>query len=176
MVRECHARIRGTPWDPTPESSAEFDGAPVGNPLEARPKIVEHSEPGIAARRLRLSREDFDAPGYIESCDGCLHVCLGRSPTNLSERCRNRMEMAIAAESEDGRRRVEAAYGRIAEVETRRQERAAREAAPAPPPVPEPPAQPAPAGSPAEEFSSPPAAVSRWFIGDGRQWAVFDIG
>ena len=32
------------------------------------------------------------------------------------------MEAAIAAESEDCRRRVEAAYGRIAEAETRRQE------------------------------------------------------
>ena len=50
----------GTPWDPTPEGSAEFDGAPVGNPLEAMPKIVEHSEPGMAATRLRLGREDFE--------------------------------------------------------------------------------------------------------------------
>ena len=58
--------------------------------------------------------------------------------------------MAIAAESEDGRRRVEAAYGRIAEAETRRQERAAREAAPAPTPVPETPTPPAPAESQAE--------------------------
>ena len=48
------------------------------------------------------------------------------------------MEIAIAAESEDGRKRVEAAYGRIAEAEaeTRKQEWAACEAAPAPDPVP----------------------------------------
>ena len=70
------------------------------------------------------------------------------------------MEMAIAAESEDKRRRVEAPYGRIAQAETRRQERAVRGAAPAPPPAPEPPTQPAPAGSQAEGFSSPPAAVN----------------
>ena len=87
------------------------------------------------------------------------------------------MEIANAAESEDGRRRVEVVYGRIAEAETRRQELAAREAAPAPPPVPEQPPTPlAPAGSPAEEFSSPPAAVGRWFVGDGRQWAAWQQG
>ena len=83
------------------------------------------------------------------------------------------MEIAIAAESEDGRRRVEAAYGRIAEAETRRQEQAAREAAPAPSPAPEPQTQPAPAGSQAEEFSPPPAAVGRGFVRDGRQLAAW---
>ena len=129
----------GTTWDPTLEGSAEFDGVAVGNPLDARPKIVEHSEPGTAARRLRLGRKEFDAHGYSECCDGCLQMRLGRAPKNHNARCRKRMEIAIAAESEDRRRRVEAAYGRIADAETRRQERASREAAPAPPPVPEPP-------------------------------------
>ena len=145
-------RFVGSPWDPTPECSAGFDGAPVGNPLEARPKIVEHSEPGMAARRLRLVMGDFEAHGYTESCDGCLQLRLGRAPKNHNERCRDWMEVAIAAESEDGLGRVEAAYGRIAEAEPRRQERAAREAAPAPSPAPEPPTQPAPAGSQVEVF------------------------
>ena len=56
----------GIPRDPTPEGRAKFGGAPVGNPLEPRPKVVEHSEPGMAPRRLRLGREDFEALGYTE--------------------------------------------------------------------------------------------------------------
>ena len=51
----------GTSWDATPEGSVEFDGALVGNPSDLRPRVVEHSEPDMAARRLRLGREDFEA-------------------------------------------------------------------------------------------------------------------
>ena len=46
------------------------------------------------------------------------------------------MEAAIAAESEEGKLRVEAAYGRMAEAETRREEKAARDAQPRDPPPP----------------------------------------
>ena len=66
----------------------------------------------MAARRVRLGSEDFEAHGYTESCKGCLQLRLGRAPKNHNERCGSRMEAAIAVESEDGRRRVEAAYGR----------------------------------------------------------------
>ena len=101
---------------------------------------------------------------------------LGRAPQNHNERCTSRAEAAIAAESEDGRRRVEVAYGRIAETEARRQETAARGVAPTETTAPAEPsaarAPPAPAEPPVEEFPPPPAAVERWFIGDGRQWAA----
>ena len=73
--------------------------------MDPRPGIVEHSEPGMAARRVRISREDFEAHGYTESREGCLQLRLWREPKNHNERCRSRMEVA-----EGGRRRVEAAY------------------------------------------------------------------
>ena len=115
--RLCASAMRmftGAPWDPAPEGSADIDGAPVGNPLDPRPKIVDHGELGMAARRLRLDREDVEAHGYTESCEGCSELRLGRVPKNHNERCRSRMEATIAAESEDGRRRFKAAYGSTA--------------------------------------------------------------
>ena len=73
--------------------------------------IVEHSEPGMAARHLRRGRKNFEAHGYTESCDGCIQLRAGWAPRNHNKRCRNRMEMAIAVESEDGRGRVEGSRG-----------------------------------------------------------------
>ena len=182
--RWCAEALRmftGTPWDPTPDGSEEVDGTPVGNPLDPRPRIVEHSEPGMVARRVRLNREDFEVHGYTDHCDGCLQLRLGRAARSHNERCRSRMEAAIAGESEEGRRRVEAGHGRIAEAEARRKEKTARDeaqrGAPGPEagaaPAPEEASAPAQGACPAPEFLPPPASVKNWFLGDGRQWAVW---
>ena len=71
----------GTPWDPTPNGGCETDGAPVGNPLDPRPNLVEHSEPGMNARRVRLTREDFEVHGYTDTCEGCRQLRLGKPPS-----------------------------------------------------------------------------------------------
>ena len=170
---EAVRRFAGTPWDPSPQGGSEFSGAPVGNPLDPRPRVVEESEPGMSARRVRLTREDFEVHGYTDTCDGCRQLRLGRPPRGHNERCRTRMEAAISEESEEGRLRVEAAYGRMAEAESRREEKAARDSRPAaaPPPAD---ATPPPARPQQEpEFPVPPASAKNWFLGDGRQWAAW---
>ena len=83
------------------------------------------------------------------------------------------MEAAIAEESEEGRLRVEAAYGRVLEAETRRQEKAARDAQPPAPPPPPDTSPPPPRPQHEPEFPAPPASAKNWFLGDGRQWAAW---
>ena len=65
--------VRGSPWDPSPGVDAKDMPTVVKAPVsdEVPPEDSEATEPGFEARRMRLSKADFEKHGLTEGCDGC---------------------------------------------------------------------------------------------------------
>ena len=84
---------------------------------------------------------------------------LGFPASNHNNFCRQRMEEAVSATPE-GKERVEAGYGRLAEVALRASEREARIKASAPP---------------VSAGNRPSSESAEWFVGDDREWKLWKV-
>ena len=105
----------------------------LANP-DIPPEKSYEDEPVTTARRCRLTRGDFEAYGTSLRCPGCkaLSRADGKS-VNHTEACRSRIEAALR-NTEEGRRRLEAADWRVNEALSEAHERQeAKNAATQPP-------------------------------------------
>ena len=83
-----------------------------------------------------LRKQDFIDHGYTPGCEGCNRMRLNLSASNHNNLCRQKIEDAVSATPE-GKERVEAGDGRLAEAALRASERESRISASAPPVLPE---------------------------------------
>ena len=117
--------IKGTPWEPTPGVNPELIPTAVRRPPVAGEdmEVPPAAEPGLTARRTPLRKADFVSFGYTSGCPACVNLeSEGKTRKGHNEVCRKRIE-AESMKSEEGKRRVEEGYGRIANAAMRMHER-----------------------------------------------------
>lgn len=115
---ELFGHVKGTPWAPIPGRSARPEEAEaLEEAISVEPELPDEpaeapvpAEKSEAPRRVYIRSSDLEKHGYSALCPACALIRMGlpRQGIAHSEDCRERMVRKLT-ETEEGRKRVEAA-------------------------------------------------------------------